>query len=412
MSTVLSPRVLVAEGAEAVRAARGPRWLALDLFRFCAVCLMVQGHVFSTLLDRATKSQGWYPHHSFVHGYTAPMFLFGAGLAFGYTTFRSWDEHARGGPGAIKRFTRYGWLLAIGYALHLPTGSLWGLFRLEPDQLRQLAQVDVLQHIGVTLAICQLLVLLLKRQRAFVAVVLALACLSVFTAPWVAGIDLTGTNPWLAGYVGSSTGSQFPLVPWSGFTLIGIAAAYAARSPGLSVSERAGWPLAVLAIVCMLAPVVVDRLGFWPWPAHNFWKTNPLFFFWRLGNITAVLALLCFVERGMHRLGWLAKDAEQGHRVASRVLDWVKLVAAESLIIYVVHLVAIHGSVLGRGLKDTDVLRGGAQTLGTAALATVALLAAMVLLARAWGELRKSPPAFRALRWILTGSFLVTMLLR
>ena len=55
---------------------RAGRWLALDLLRFCAVFLMVQGHTFSSLLDPSVRAERWYQHHNFVHGYTAPMFLF------------------------------------------------------------------------------------------------------------------------------------------------------------------------------------------------------------------------------------------------------------------------------------------------------------------------------------------------
>jgi uncharacterized membrane protein len=68
---------------------RGPRWLALDLFRFAAALLMVQGHVFTELLSSDYSGERWVRHHRFVHGYTAPMFLFAAGLAFGVTTFRA-----------------------------------------------------------------------------------------------------------------------------------------------------------------------------------------------------------------------------------------------------------------------------------------------------------------------------------
>lgn len=415
------------EGASASGAPRPGRWLALDLFRFCAVCLMVQGHVFSSLLDEATKRQGWFPHHNVVHGYTAPMFLFGSGLAFGYTTFRAWGEHAAGGPAARKRFQRYGWLLVIGYALHLPTISLSRLLTLDdPARLASFAQVDVLQHIGVSLALCQLLVLVCARSpRAFVAIVATAAVAFIVAAPWVWNVDLRamGAPTWLAAYVNGqplhsapgATRSPFPLFPWAGFTYVGILVAYAVRATGGvgSVSKRVSWPFAALAGVFLLVPVLVDRTGYWPWPAHNFWRTNPLFFFWRLGNILAVLTVLCFVERGLERLGWLAETVRTvGARVAQRALAWVKLVGTESLIIYVVHLLVLYGSVLGRGLKDTEALRGGQQGLLVASLVSVGLLAATVLLARAWNELRKVRRAFIGVQLLLTATAAYLMVTR
>src|SRR5688572_12434418 len=80
------------------RAPGSGRWLALDLLRFCAVFLMVQGHTFTTLIDPVVRRARWYRHHEFLHGYTAPMFLFASGLAFGYTTFRAWEANTRPGP--------------------------------------------------------------------------------------------------------------------------------------------------------------------------------------------------------------------------------------------------------------------------------------------------------------------------
>lgn len=403
------------------------RWLALDLFRFCAVCLMVQGHVFSSLLDPATRAQGWYPHHNVVHGYTAPMFLFGSGLAFGYTTFRAWSEHAAGGPAAVKRFKRYAWLLVIGYALHLPTISLTRLLALEdPARIASFIQVDVLQHIGVSLAFCQLLVLVCARApRVFVGIVAVMAATFVLAAPWAWGVDLraTGVPAWLAAYFNGQalgpdpvrTTSPFPLFPWAGFTYIGILVAYAVgvRGGAGSVSHRVRWPFAALAAVLLVAPVLVDRSAWWPWPDHDFWRTNPLVFAWRLGNILAVLTLLCFLEEAMERAGWLAKTAKTlSSRIAQRALAWVKLVGAESLIIYVVHLVVLYGSVLGRGLDDTETFRASTQGLASASLVSLGLLLAMVLLARAWSELRKARRAFVGVQLALVGSIAYLMLTR
>ncbi len=403
-----SPRPAVAAPSDAAPA-KAKRWLGLDLFRFGAVLLMVQGHVFSTLLDEATKGQSWYPHHSFVHGYTAPMFLFGAGLAFGYTTFRKWDEHAAWGPAAWKRYRRYGWLLVLGYGLHLPTLSITRLLAIDdPARIARLLQVDVLQHIGVSLAIVQLLVFLVKRKRVFIAIVGALAATSIFAAPWIWGVDLSATSMpvGLAAYVNSSTGSIFPLVPWSGFTYLGIlvAAVVGVSGSARTISERVAWPLLVLSLVCMIAPIAIDRLGPLPWPPHNFWKTNPLFFFWRLGNIMFVLAVLCFVERWLSDRGWLDEEPTgRLGRFAQRILPWVKIVGAESLVIYVAHLLVLHGSVIAPGIKHSGFISAHSHGLLVASLVSLAFLAAMVLLGKLWFELRKTATGFRAVQWGLIG---------
>ena len=387
-------------------AAKGERWLGLDLFRFCAVVLMVQGHVFTTLLDQATKAEGWYPHHSFVHGYTAPMFLIGAGLAFGFTTFRRWDAHASGrGKAVRKRYARYLWLLVIGYGLHLPTLRIDRLLAIDdPARIERMLQVDVLHHIGISLAIAQLLVFLTRKRRTFVIVIGALAVFCVASAPWVWGLDVSALPVWMRGYVNASAGSYFPIVPWAGFTYAGIVIAHVLGLSGRAseVSRKAAWPFLTMALLFMIAPVVADRFGPFDWPSHNFWKTNPLFFFWRLGNVLLVLAVLCFAERGMRKLGWL--DAKPNPAVRA-VLPWVKLAAAETLVIYVLHLVLLHGSALGRGIKHSGVISQHAHGVFTAAAVTVALLAVCVIIAKGWHELKKHPRAFLMVQVGLAGVF-------
>ncbi|MGE0787277.1 MAG: heparan-alpha-glucosaminide N-acetyltransferase domain-containing protein [Sandaracinaceae bacterium] len=412
------------------------RWVGLDLFRFCAVLLMVQGHVFTTLLDAASKSERWYAYHRFLHGYTAPMFLFGAGLAFGYTTFRQWDAHVAFGKPAQKRFGRYGWLLAIGYGLHLPTLSLSRLLHIsDPEQIGRMMQVDVLQHIGVSLGICQLLVLVLRRQRVFIAAIAFLAAVLIVGAPWIWNLDVGGLPRWLAGYVNATTGSLFPLAPWAGFTYVGILVAYAVglRPPETtrdgerpkSVSERAAWPFLCLSLLSMIVPVLVDRFGRLPLPDHNFWKTDPLFFFWRLGNVMFVLALLCFVERALESgaaRGFVDRSASFARRAAQRVamglarvtrpfLPWVKIVGAETLAIYVAHLLILYGSAIGPGLKHTSMFGEGTQGVVVAGLVTAVFLVAMTLLAKGVHELRKTPVGFRAVQLTLVGFIVVFALI-
>jgi uncharacterized membrane protein len=388
-------------GAEPERA-RG-RWVALDLLRFCAVFLMVQGHVFTELLDPAVRAERWYRHHAFVHGYTAPMFLFASGLAFGYTTFRAWAANTRAGDALWKRFRRYGWLVLIGYALHLPSTSLLELASLDDARLRALFQVDVLQHIGVSLAICQGLALVLRCQRRFAVAIGVLFLLTVLTAPLVYGWDVEAALPlWLAAFVNESTGSLFPLVPWAGFTYAGILCAYFARHARVPSRDLA-WPLAFAAALALLVPIAINRTGWNPYGLHNFWRTSPYYFFWRLGNVMAVLALLCFAERWAVR----TRLIEDPRALASRALDWARIVGQESLIIYVAHLLVLYDSVLGRGLRTYT---GGTLSLVQASLVALALFSAMVLLARVWAGFKQREARFRSLQLAATSAVVYFLL--
>jgi uncharacterized membrane protein len=384
----------------------GSRWLALDLLRFVAVLLMVQGHVFTSLLDPSYESQRWLRHHNFVHGYTAPMFLFASGLAFGYTTFRGWKANTTWGDALAKRFRRYGWLLVIGYALHMPALALTRLLHLDAGTVREWLQVDVLQHIGVSLALLQLLALAVRREKVFVGVVGALFAAVVLGAPLVWAADVSFLPQPIAAYVNADTGSLFPLFPWAGFTYAGILVAYAART-ARRPSHDLAWPLLALTVTLFVVPIALNRTGLQPYGAHDFWKTDPYYFFFRLANVLAVLTAWCFVEKLADRRGWLDEGTKESRTKIGEALTLVRVVGAESLLIYVVHLVFLHGSVLSSGLEHAT---GRSLTFGQASFVATALFVAMVALAWTWHEWKKGTWRFRVVQWSAIGSFAYLML--
>ncbi len=401
----MSPRSHIEDGSTPKPASKG-RWLALDLLRFVAVLLMVEGHVFTALLDPRYATERWLRHHNFVHGYTAPMFLFASGLAFGYTTFRAWDANTRWGPRLSKRLGRYGWLLVIGYGLHMPALALSRLVALDAASLASWLRVDVLQHIGVSLASLQLVALAVKRQRVFVGVVVALFVVVVFGAPLIWASDLSLLPTPIAAYLNASGGSLFPLVPWAGFTYAGVLVAYAARDVEQPSSELA-WPLLALTLALFVVPVAVNHTGLQLYGRHDFWKTDPYYFFFRLANVLLVLTAWCFVERHARERGWLA---EGGQRARSRVgqgLSVVRIIGAETLVIYVAHLVILHGSVLSRGLEHAV---GRTLSVAQALAVSILLFVVTAALGWAWHEWKKGAWRFRLLQWSAIGGFTYLML--
>lgn len=459
--------------ASTVTAASKPgRWLALDLVRFCAVFLMVQGHAFSSLLDPSYEGQRWLRHHNFVHGYTAPMFLFASGLAFGYTTFRGWASNTKVGDGLWRRYRRYGWLLAIGYAMAMPALSLTRLLAIDnPDTWRLWLRVDVLQHIGVSLVILQSLAVLLRTEKRFIAAVAALFLFAVFAAPFLWDWDAAHYFPTgIAAFLTSRTGSMFPLFPWAGFTYAGVLVAYAARTVKKPSRELA-WPLLALTLALFVLPVGLNRAGIQLYGAHDFWRSDPYYFFFRLANVLVIVTFWCFVERFAEGANWLksldvakkivsptgmqtdqltgmqtdeltgtqtgmqndqltgtqtgmqtatqtatqiaqrtqpkTSPGKQSKSLLARIVEVVRIVGAESLLIYVTHLVLLHGSVLTVGFIH---FTGRSLTLGQAAFFAGMLFVAMVATAWIWHEWKKEPWRFRVLQWGALAGFAFMML--
>jgi uncharacterized membrane protein len=379
------------EARPAAVAAVDRRWLALDLLRFLAVLLMVQGHTFTALIEDAVRALGWYRWHSYVHGYTAPLFMFSAGLAFGVTTLRGWDKQSTWSIPARKRVFRYLIIVAIGYALQLPGSSLRPILRgLADERLARVLAVNALQVIGVTLLLCQLLALVARSRRVFVGLCGGLGVTAVLLGPFLSRSSIHETLPMgIAAYFTHQTGSLFPMVPWGGFIFAGIVTAHLVGDVTRPERRVAIAPYLALAGGALVALAYgLDHSGFAPFGEHNFWKTSPYFFLWRVGCILPVLAAFCVFE------GWRAR---RGPRADGPVMRTVRVMGQESLIVYVGHLVLIYGFMLPwsmyRAWKH-------ALTLDQAIFAFLALFVLMVVLARVWHHLKNDRPAhFYFLRW-------------
>src|SRR5512138_3001569 len=92
------------------------RYLFIDLLRFTAVIVMLQGHTFDALLSPRVKQASLFYIHDFFHGFVAPMFLFASGVAFGVSTMKKWDVHRHLSRPVMKRIGRFIGLVIIGYA--------------------------------------------------------------------------------------------------------------------------------------------------------------------------------------------------------------------------------------------------------------------------------------------------------
>ncbi|MFZ1866672.1 MAG: heparan-alpha-glucosaminide N-acetyltransferase domain-containing protein [Polyangiales bacterium] len=384
------------------------RWRALDLLRLVAVVLMVQGHVFTALLDRELRHGSWYIRHSYVHGLTAPIFFFASGLAFGVATLRNWSDHTHWGPSVKRRFGRYGWLLFIGYMLSLPELSFRELWTsASPDTSRMFFRVDALENIAVSLIIVQGLVWLTKTQRLFVAYVTVLGAVLVLSAPAVWRLPVERWLPiGIAAYVNIDTGSIFPLFPWSGFLCAGVITAYLSIDPHRgSLRARLAWGLATAGFLLWVAARLLQDSGVNPFGEQDYWKTSPIFFLTRLGLVLLGFAALCALESLWAR--WRPPAIASRHANAAGLLQRV---GQETLVIYVVHLLVLYGSPISPGL---NTLGGGALNLEAASIvaALVLLISTAVALMWSYGR-RRWPAGFRSFRYTLAALVLFVALIK
>jgi acyltransferase len=321
----------------------------IDAFRGLMALVMVQGHVCDSLLSPEARAHGLYQLQVIFHGSTAPGFLFASGFVAGLP--RSPLSLAA----SARRARRLLFVLAVGYALHLPYFSFWKTVSASPVQHAALYACDALQAIAVT----QLVVLAIQWAvgRRWTIVTGALAVAVLLAGPFVWAFHLSSAMPpALGAYLDVSTGSHFPLFPFAAFVLAGTVAgaAIGRQEPGRRRRRAVGWGLGLVAAGWVLAQGLAGRV--------DFWGVSPAYALIRIGGL---LLLLFAVE------AWTTRE-----RPGSRA---IALLGRETLLVFVLHLQLLYGGVL-----VTGPLSGLMGRLGFGQAAVTLLLMVPILYASAW----------------------------
>jgi uncharacterized membrane protein len=364
----------------------GHRVVFIDLARALAVVFMLYGHTVSALLAPPYKSGAWFDAWQFQRGLTSSLFLMLSGFAFSIATTRHWAQHTRLSDAVVKRVRRFLLLIVLGYGLHFPVPRFVLLPSASDGQWQALLAVDVLQLIGLTLLVTQLLVLVARSRRAFALTTLALAAVCVVMTPWAWTVDWTARLPLaVADYLSPAHGSQFPLLPWAAFLLLGASLGQLyARWDATQLMRYANRVLLVPGAAMVLAGFS-ERLWDQAWFGSGPGYFVPPQFLIRAGSCLLMLGALAHASR---RIGHLP------HVFGA--------VAQETLVIYFVHLCIVYGSVWNQGLYQ---LFGPTLDPWGVLACVVLLVAAMVALAWYWNWFKHVRP--RAARWmaiaVLTG---------
>ncbi len=305
-----------------------PRVVFVDLLRLVATFQMVQGHTIDAVLDRDARHGALFDGWTFCRGLTAVAFLFAMGAAFAITTpvpsltVPPSQRDGDGGRAALKRLRRAGVLIALGYLLHLPIGALFG----DPNALPLFFAIDVLQCIGVSLALLVLLYAMLRSRTQIAIVCAILAALCFVFGSTLANAELPGPVL-LTNWVSARHGSIFPLAPWMGFALAGVAAA------NVALPEGSQTPRLVTALRLVLLSVPLIAVGLLaPSASSSSGPPDPAHCALRLGIVIALCALIAAASAKVERLP-----------------TWAETLAGETLFVYAFHVLALYGSGLSIG---------------------------------------------------------------
>ena len=277
-----------APGAQPEAVAHPPlvRLVFVDVLRLIATVQMIQGHSIAAVLAPSYRAGRVFAAWTFARGLTSVIFLFSAGFALALAQARAQQPAAR-----MRRARRAGRLVLIGYAMHAPLGLLLGLAM--PEGLRAWAAVDVLQCIGVSLLTLELLAWALASSTKRAIVTLALAAVAFGAAPYAQTLAPSGPLSPLADYLTPSAGSLFPLLPWSGYVLVGFALGSSTPARGKAVpgmlAASGVFALTLGLGLSRFVPALSRALA----PGHSLMK---------LGAVLLLAALLSRALRNVKRL--------------------------------------------------------------------------------------------------------------
>jgi fucose 4-O-acetylase-like acetyltransferase len=355
------PTRLPAATAEALRRPRANRELYIDVFRGLMALVMVQGHLFDTLLNPAARAQSWYVFQQIFHGSTAPGFLFASGFVAGLPRAPlSWKAMRR-------RARRLLFVLGVGYALRLPYLSVWKI-HIEGTPLERATAVacDALHAIAVSQLFVLLLQRLFGRRWVWAAGLSALAV--IVASPWAWDPAVAAALPLpAAAYVSPLRApSQFPLFPYAAFVLAGTLAGAQLGRQDVAVRRRRAlvWGTGLMALGALLAVPLAGRV--------DFWGPSPAYVLLRLGGLLLLLRLV----------GGVAERVPEAVRPLA-------LLGHETLLVYVLHLLLLFGGVLGRPPLEPLV---GHLGFGGAALVLVLMLPVLLLAAACWRAFKTRAP--------------------
>ena len=368
------------------------RVIFIDLVRALAVAFMLYGHTASALLAPQYQVGRWFDIWQFQRGLTSSLFLLLGGFAFSLATSRRWSSHVRWSAALVKRIRRFGLFVILGYALHLPADRLVDLRSVDAERWRAFLAVDVLQAIGVTFIIIQLLVLVARSRRAFMFATLALAAGTVLATPLVWSMDWTRVLPsFAAAYFSQASGSQFPLFPWMAFILLGaglgqLYARWGAADLSAFAQRALIAPGVLLVILASFIRPRADVLF-----GHGPGNFVPAEMMMRIGACLIILAAFAHLSRRLNRLPHV-----------------FGAVAQESLLIYFVHLCIVYGSVWNTGLVQ---LYGASRTPLQTVFFVMLVVSSMAALAYYWNGFKHVHPRAARVTSYAVGVLLLIRLL-
>ena len=295
----------------------------LDWLRGVAVLIMVEAHLFDSWTSALDRSERPYRWAIIIGGFSAPLFLFLAGISLALA-FGSRLRKGSTADEAARLVRRRAWqILGLAFLFRLQSWLIsGGAFP------QTLLKVDILNVMGLSMLLAAVLWNLGSRPTWRTVSVVSGAVALAMVTPIIRGTTLVASLPYpVQWYFKSVPGSgAFTLFPWSGFLLVGAAVGLWLDAARTEKDERRA--ILGLSLIGPLVAIAGYAATYLPtiYAGTTFWTGSPTFFFLRLGILMSALPV-AYAWNGVFR-GW------------SPLRDF----GVASLFVYWIHVEMVYGS--------------------------------------------------------------------
>ena len=323
--------------------------------RGLALVIMIQVHVFNSFSRMDARNGGLYALSVFIGGMAGPLFLFMAGMTFAFLMDRLERKETPARRRWLSSLRRAGYVWGIAYLIRITNwATSWPNAGWE-----EIARVDILNSMGLAMAVFSMASLLTGRRRIRTVLLVALGIAAV--SPLVANLNWEAVPKLVREYLepGFERG-HFPFFPCASYLGFGMTAGAAVRLTDAARMDRLMQWSALVGGCFILAGQYVSNLPYPVYPKSNFWTDNPTLIFMRVGIALVILAG-CYT--------WTTFCAGPGW-------SWMECLGKNSLMVYWVHLILVYGPATALFQKSLSI--------PATALSTLAVIGMMVALSALW----------------------------
>ncbi|MFP4542962.1 MAG: heparan-alpha-glucosaminide N-acetyltransferase domain-containing protein [Candidatus Kapaibacterium sp.] len=311
---------------------KSQRITALDLARFIAMLMMIQGHSLYAVASAQQLDTSIFPWNlwEFLRGFTAPVFLMVSGAVHVFANKREPDGYIA--PARLNKRIKVSLIImAVGYLMMFPADNIYHLPFIEYKYWLNFFQVNILQLFGISLILLTGIFKLSKSDSSLVYMCALAAVLFTILTPIAHTVNWYDVVPApFAAYLSFEKGSLFPIFPYSSYLFYGVllGAILKQTEPERRTNLLIKWgiPFGVLFILAGYAMSwAYYEIGFDI--VSSFGKADP----------GRVLKSVGFVLAGLSFIAMF-------YKLTKGLARYYSLFGKKALFIYVVHLVIIYGT--------------------------------------------------------------------